>query len=103
MKNVLAVLFAFISIGFISWQGTKNVKKLSPAERRESLYSDNPEDPHGAEAYDFYRFRNPQTGIVPNNMRKKELAFGATLPKHDESRSIQWQNRGPYNLGGRTR
>src|ERR1019366_1048456 len=105
MKNLLSVSFAAIfSFGFISWLSHVPVQNALPVSTISSLYSDDPDNPNGAEAYDYYRFRNPQTGLVPNDIRKKELAFGATLPKCDESsRSIQWQNRGPYNLGGRTR
>lgn len=62
------------------------------------------DDPNGARVYDFYRQRNPQTGLVPDNILQKERAFGQTLPKIDEAgRSITWQSRGPFNLGGRTR
>ena len=105
MKNLFSLSFALIfSLGFIFWLSHVPIHKAGADLSVSSLYSDNPDDPNGAEAYDFYRFRNPQTGMVPTNMRQKELAFGATLPKYDESsRSIQWQNRGPYNLGGRTR
>ncbi len=52
--------------------------------------------------YQFKRLRNPAAGEIPKDIRKKELAFAATLPK-DNSRSETWQARGPFNLGGRTR
>jgi hypothetical protein len=47
-------------------------------------------------------------GRIPDNIRAKELAFAATLPT-DGSKSTQrsgfsgWTNRGPWNVGGRTR
>ena len=49
---------------------------------------------------------DPATGKIPENIRAKELAFAATLPKHSapETKSGSfWQNRGPWNVGGRTR
>lgn len=61
------------------------------------------DDEDGADAYAFMRLRNPATGLIPQDIRKKELAFAATLPKNNAQRSLQWQNRGPINLGGRTR
>src|SRR5688572_10583601 len=47
--------------------------------------------------YQFKRLRNPATGEIPKDIRKKELAFAATLPKNN-SRSETWQSRGPFNL-----
>lgn len=55
-----------------------------------------------AAQYKFVRTRNPFTGIVSVS-RKAELAFAANLPQSAPSRTATWQNRGPYNLGGRTR
>lgn len=54
--------------------------------------------------WQYLRLRNPQTGLIPKNIREKELAFAATLPANtDATRSTNWQARGPLNLGGRTR
>ncbi|MBP6732693.1 MAG: hypothetical protein KA149_11575, partial [Chitinophagales bacterium] len=61
------------------------------------------DDENGADAYEFMRLRNPTTGVIPQDIRKKELAFAATLPLNNAQRSLQWENRGPINLGGRTR
>jgi hypothetical protein len=73
-------------------------------ERVRSLYENGGfDDEEGADAYEFMRLRNPTTGLIPQDIRKKELAFAATLPANNAQRSLQWQNRGPYNLGGRTR
>ena len=72
----------------------------------ESLYSDDSsDDPNGASAYQYKRLRNPATGQIARNMRARELAYAATLPRYNENErsGAQWQNRGPYNLGGRTR
>lgn len=103
MKNRFTVVVsAFVSLLFISWLNLKHY--ASTPQPITSLYSGDPDDPTGASAYDYYRFRNPATGELPKDIRRKELEFASHLPKHnDASRSIQWQNRGPYNLGGRTR
>lgn len=49
----------------------------------------------------------PEDGILPKNIRAKELAFAKTLPQakpFNENRSDDfWTLRGPINIGGRTR
>lgn len=64
-------------------------------------------------AYEFSRLKNPKTGKIPTGIRKAELKFSngisvghgsrkqlATSSKGDFS---NWRNRGPFNVGGRTR
>lgn len=51
---------------------------------------------------------DPHTGEIPAHMRMRELAFTYTLPVADESLNKAsnmgfWFQRGPYNVGGRTR
>ena len=105
MKNIYAPLSALV-ISIAAIAGLSNIH-ANAQKSIESLYSDDSsDDPDGAGAYQFNRLRNPSTGQLPHNMRRRELTFAATLPRYDEnSRSgrTQWQNRGPYNLGGRTR
>jgi len=60
--------------------------------------------------YERRRLAGPD-GNIPEHMREKELAFAATLPsdrsvlRFGNSTSAQtvWSQRGPYNVGGRTR
>lgn len=104
MKNRLPEFIAFVlSLLLVIWlpQQHFSAKAVSGHSLCQS-----PDDPDGANTYDFYRLRNPSTGLVPSNMRQKELAFAKSLPKcNDLMRGVTttWQNRGPYNLGGRTR
>ena len=66
--------------------------------------------------YEFERTKNPYTGSVPVDIRKKEVIFSNKITKGDdlEKSIIQkssengksfsyWKNRGPFNVGGRTR
>lgn len=78
---------------------------IAQKENERTLYENGGfDDEEGADAYNFMRLRNPATGLIPQDFRKKELAFAATLPTFSQAqRSTQWENRGPYNLGGRTR
>ncbi|WP_299213128.1 T9SS type A sorting domain-containing protein [uncultured Aquimarina sp.] len=67
--------------------------------------------------FEFMRLKNPTTGKIPDGIRKAELQFSskisisedsekslATAPKSSKSsRFSSWKNRGPFNVGGRTR
>jgi hypothetical protein len=81
--------------------------KKSSSKRITSLYGrGTSDDPDAAAAYEYTRLKNPKTGSIPKDMRAKELLYASTLPKVDENNragSLLWQNRGPINLGGRTR
>lgn len=70
------------------------------------------EDPGARDHFDWLRFHDPATGVIPDGIREQELAFAAKLPKREEiaalSKStgvaaLSWNSRGPYNVGGRTR
>ncbi|WP_299712333.1 T9SS type A sorting domain-containing protein [uncultured Tenacibaculum sp.] len=64
--------------------------------------------------FEFERLRNPSTGEIPKGIRKAELKFSKSISTDNYfsraySRSANngnfsnWINRGPYNVGGRTR
>lgn len=61
------------------------------------------DDPNGLLAWNIERTKDPATGLVPSDMRKKELAYAATLPHRFDDKSLNWTWRGPRNRGGRTR
>jgi len=73
------------------------------------------EDPQARLQYEINRLLDPATGRIPINIRQKEIKFSAKLPSRrtinqsNKARSTaryeetNWQKRGPYNLGGRTR
>lgn len=59
--------------------------------------------------YEWSMLHDPATGKIPAHARERELAFAATLP-HDglssfvgKTTDVPWNNRGPWNVGGRTR
>ena len=54
------------------------------------------------------RLRNPETGVIPQDMRARELAFAKKLPVKQtlaakNGTAEEWSYRGPDNVGGRTR
>jgi photosystem II stability/assembly factor-like uncharacterized protein len=68
------------------------------------------EDAFGRLNYEWMMLRDPATGRIPDHIREKELAFAATLPKDvpapyakSTGTTANWQSRGPWNVGGRTR
>ncbi|MEO8067727.1 MAG: T9SS type A sorting domain-containing protein [Flavobacteriales bacterium] len=61
------------------------------------------DDPNGLRAWTIERTMDPATGEVPQDIRRKELEFAATLPHRSDTKSLNWAWRGPRNRGGRTR
>jgi photosystem II stability/assembly factor-like uncharacterized protein len=58
--------------------------------------------------WEYKRLADPATGRIPENVRALELAYAATLPNdanpfNSHASSAVWQERGPWNVGGRTR
>ena len=62
-------------------------------------------------AFELLRSKDPQTNFIPEGVQQRALIFSKTLPTRNQSsihsksfnNSLQWSNRGPYNVGGRTR
>lgn len=91
MKHVIPLLIVFF---FISCQQ----KQTSDLEATNSV--------SGRVEWELLRLADPETGKIPDNFRKKELEFAKSLPKdflYKSSRNSNWQQVGPYNIGGRTR
>ncbi|MBI5463851.1 MAG: hypothetical protein HY966_02705, partial [Ignavibacteriales bacterium] len=70
------------------------------------------EDAEARERYEWTRLHDPATGLIPPDIRRKELEFAKTLPVKDRyielgksaaTQALTWTKRGPYNVGGRTR
>lgn len=56
--------------------------------------------------WEIARLADPTTGKIPENIRSAELAFARNLPVADKNqfrKNGNWQSRGPWNFGGRTR
>jgi photosystem II stability/assembly factor-like uncharacterized protein len=67
-------------------------------------------EPDGA--WELMQLRDPATGRIPDGIRAAELAFASSLPtreavpmlsKRGEALAYEWMQRGPVNIGGRTR
>jgi hypothetical protein len=61
------------------------------------------EDREALKAWDEERLHDPATGRIPEDIRRKELAFAKKLPHRASAKSLNWTQQGPRNRGGRTR
>jgi len=121
-----SLLLIFGGVFIFAGQQPKNVAGNAPKDIRAAALAmkkvrkklkaaiSSPEDPQARYMYEFTRLRNPYTGKIPENIRQKELAFSATLPvaeartfaglgRNARGQVEDWNRRGPYNVGGRTR
>ena len=61
------------------------------------------EAPNARKEWDRQRLVDPQSGIMPRNIRKNELKFAQNLPNDLNNTNLKWKALGPFNVGGRTR
>ena len=65
------------------------------------------EDPQARARWEWFRLRDPKTGTIPTNIAARELAFARSLPRALTGEHVpivsKWTNRGPVNIGGRTK
>ena len=73
------------------------------------------EDPNGRWEFEWLRTRDPQTNEIPRNIRMKEIDFVKNISNRSQVsmknvqggasslNTLNWNRRGPYNVGGRTR
>ena len=74
---------------------------ISEKENKSVFYpSDNPSE---RIVWEQMRLIDPATGEIPKNIRKKEMTFAKTIPISKNFSKSNWINRGPFNVGGRTR
>lgn len=108
-----AVLFAAGVTVFIAQPAPKGfLDESSGLSRRDGTLSSEGLEIKESVKYELMRLRDPQTGRIPRNIRQLELEYAATLPGYStllrsgalsEALALNWQSRGPWNVGGRTR
>ena len=89
------------------------------SQEKDKLFPGRPlgldEDVAGRARFEHKRLANPATGKIPSGMRAKELKFAAGLPSREDAFAadqgkfstlsvppVNWEPRGPENIGGRT-
>src|SRR3954466_1443039 len=101
---IAAALLAVSATAYIAGSGSKTKKTESESEvSREGMEDDALERME----WETRRLADPATGKIPDHIRQMELAYAATLPNDlafgKSMMSLTMTNRGPWNLGGRTR
>jgi hypothetical protein len=73
------------------------------------------DDPDAQSEMEFMMLRDPLTNAIPRDIRRRETAFARTLPVQEArlfrnrgagaltTQTLAWTERGPNNVGGRTR
>lgn len=102
MNYFLLVYFSIIGLSPAFVLDYQNMKK-STADEAPSAHIKK------AREYDIQRLADPATGKIPYNIRNSAINYVNSLPnskkdsKSDKIQSNVWQQRGPFNVGGRTR
>ena len=77
------------------------------ADKDRNFFQNETMEPEGGEEgdaakWELKRLADP-SGQIPYHIREREIAFASTLPSDAGMRNVQFVNRGPWNVGGRTR
>ena len=96
-------LLLIIAFFFASLFAVVHFSAVPPKDSGSPMGNGSADDPNGLVAWNHERTMDPATGLVPADIRRKELAFAATLPNRGEAKGLNWTWRGPRNRGGRTR
>lgn len=95
----------FLIFGALA-QKPQNSEYTSNSESQHSIY---PKDnPQARVDFEILKTKNPKTGQIPKNIRFKEAAFMSTQASRFRTLGVEnilvdWHNREPINIGGRTR
>jgi hypothetical protein len=101
----ICIALSLSALGYIAYtEPAKNKKDTQKKASGEGMEV----DARNRMNWDLRRLADPSTGKIPDNIRQKELAFAATLPNDAQGSSsdraaLNIVNRGPWNVGGRTR
>lgn len=86
--------------------GANHIRMARKADKREGIVRVK-DAPHERIMFEKIMTQNPETGELPSNFRERELQFLNSNIKNFRSRTksaeSNWEAKGPYNLGGRTR
>lgn len=103
MKTKLTHWLLLLSLILMS--GTSLVAQ----QEREEDHGEEGDNPQARLDFELLRTKDPKTGKIPLNIRAMELAFMREqsslidIPYAAGDITSAWKNRGPFNVGGRTR
>ncbi|MEO1050796.1 MAG: T9SS type A sorting domain-containing protein [Bacteroidota bacterium] len=104
--------------GIVNSNGTVSTFKIDEAQAINGDIMNSlgvQDNPHARNDFDVLRLRSPRTNLIPDNIRQKEVTFTKSIPvssgyalksktlKNARTEAFNFINRGPDNVGGRTR
>lgn len=108
-KHIIPLLLLFV-LTFSLTSNSPESMKPHPRFAAVSLGLD--DDPDAQAEMDFMMLRDPVANRVPDNILQREQLFARTLPRAGEAvlakgngttTTVTWVERGPSNIGGRSR
>ncbi|HKI77421.1 MAG TPA: T9SS type A sorting domain-containing protein [Ignavibacteriaceae bacterium] len=111
-KKSILLIIGILFTGATSFLIQNGIKEeMNSKEMFEEESIGKADDPYARMEFERKMLADPATGMIPANIREKELAFSANLPKVEDYKlsktssieTLTWLARGPINRGGRTR
>ena len=111
MKKITAISFlvilSLLTIKLITYQKIEVEKAIKAKANKKKIRIAGmgigaTGDPNNKRNWSASRLVNPETKMIPKNIRARELNYAQKLPKNNFMET-NWIPRGPYNVGGRTR
>lgn len=102
MKNVYLFLLPLLFIACDQQNNEGQGNKKSLGEFDQLMTEGSETDPGSRLFFEWMRRKDPVTGMIPPNMRRREMEFAKNLPAN-YNKAFNWDQRGPWNVGGRTR
>ena len=112
-KLLLAPLFLILLLTLYQKFNNEKFQEMPIPNARMQVGEE--EDPNARLEFEWLRTRDPQTNEIPENIRFKEIDFVKNVPNRNQVsmknvqggasnlKTLNWDRRGPYNVGGRTR
>ncbi len=106
--NFVLVLLSVAIMSAVVFVVLKTVRDKSFSEETEkkTCSTGDKDDPEARMNQEFLMLRDISTNKIPDNILNLEQVFASRLPKitdNDNPNSLVWVERGPNNVGGRTR
>ena len=117
MKHFIISILALLLTQTIAILAQQTQVAASKPKAVELNVDEEGDNPNARAEYERMRLHDPATGKIPDHIRQKELRFAATVPTKESLgglksykgkrvsmvQSLAWSQRGPSNVGGRTR
>jgi photosystem II stability/assembly factor-like uncharacterized protein len=100
MKHIIPFVFFVTLLISCAQEEQTSIKSKVPI----AFSIESKSDPFARMTHDHNMLIDPATGKIPAGIRDKELAFfRASTVSVNKNLTADWESRGPYNVGGRTR